>query len=212
MVQAIEAEPLLRLDYAAVVDAGTLEPVDRVHGATLLAVAADAGTTRLIDNVTLSEPRRRDHRRSRSAHQRRPRPGALMYRTMMKSKIHRATITGADLNYVGSITLDPRLLELADLMEHEQVHVLDIDNGARFETYVIPGGPGDVIVNGAAARLVQAGDRVILISYAQYDEAELEGYEPLVVHVDDHNRPTVHSVARGRPRRGPRCPDRRRRP
>ena len=117
-----------------------------------------------------------------------------MQRIMMKSKIHRATITGADLNYVGSITLDTRLMELADIHEHEQVHVLDIDNGARFETYVIRGGPGDVIVNGAAARLVQSGDRVIVISYAQYDEAELKCYEPLVVHVDDQNRPTVHSV------------------
>ena len=87
-----------------------------------------------------------------------------MHRTMMKSKIHRATITGADLNYVGSITLDTRLMELADIMEHEQVHVLDIDNGARFETYVIRGGPGDVILNGAAARLVHTGDRVIVIT------------------------------------------------
>jgi aspartate 1-decarboxylase len=112
----------------------------------------------------------------------------------MKSKIHRATIKGADLNYVGSITLDPRLMELADLMEHEQVHVLDIDNGARFETYVIRGGPGDVIVNGAAARLVHSGDKVIVISYAHYDEAELAAYEPLVVHVDEDNRPTVLSV------------------
>ena len=112
----------------------------------------------------------------------------------MKSKIHRATIKGADLNYVGSITLDPRLMELADLMEHEQVHVLDIDNGARFETYVIRGGPGDVIVNGAAARLVHRGDKVIIISYAHYDEAELAAYEPLVVHVDEDNRPTVLSV------------------
>jgi len=109
---------------------------------------------------------------------------------MMKSKIHRATVTEADLNYVGSITLDPRLMELADLMEHEQVHVLDIDNGARFETYAITGGPGDVIVNGAAARLVHPGDRVIVITYAQYDEAELEGYVPKVVHVDSRNRPT----------------------
>jgi aspartate 1-decarboxylase len=121
-----------------------------------------------------------------------------MYRIMMKSKIHRATVTGADLNYVGSITLDPRLMELADLMEHEQVHVLDIDNGARFETYVIRGGPGDVVINGAAARLVHTGDKVIVISYAQYDEAELEVYEPLVVHVDEDNRPTVQSVARPR--------------
>jgi aspartate 1-decarboxylase len=117
-----------------------------------------------------------------------------MHRIMMKSKIHRAKVTGADLNYVGSITLDPRLMELADLMEHEQVHVLDVDNGARFETYVIRGGPGDVIVNGAAARLVHAGDRVIVISYAHYDEAELEAYQPLVVLVDDENQPAVQSV------------------
>lgn len=117
-----------------------------------------------------------------------------MYRIMMKSKIHRATITGADLAYVGSITLDSRLMELADLMEHEQVHVLDIDNGARFETYVIRGGPGDVIVNGAAARLVHPGDKLIVISYAHYDEAELEAYEPIVVHVDSENRPTIQSV------------------
>lgn len=113
-----------------------------------------------------------------------------MHRTMMKSKIHRATVTGSDLNYVGSITLDPRLMELADLLEHEQVHVLDIDNGARFETYVIRGRRGDVVINGAAARLVHTGDRVIVISYAQYDEAELESYAPKVVHVDSRNRPT----------------------
>ena len=112
-----------------------------------------------------------------------------MHRIMMKSKIHRATITGAELNYVGSITLDPRLMELADLMEHEQVHVLDIDNGARFETYAMEGGPGDVILNGAAARLVATGDRVIIITYGVYDEAELAAYAPVIVHVDDVNRP-----------------------
>ena len=117
-----------------------------------------------------------------------------MQRTMMKSKIHRATVTGADLNYIGSITLDPRLMELADIREHEQVAVLDIDNGARFETYAIPGGPGDVVLNGAAARLVHTGDRVIVITYAQYDEAELANHEPRVVHVDEHNQPTMHSV------------------
>ena len=121
-----------------------------------------------------------------------------MQRIMMKSKIHRATITGADLNYIGSITLDTRLMELADIREHEQVHVLDIDNGARFETYVIPGGPGDVILNGAAARLVHPGDKVIVITYAQYDEAELAKHEPRVVHVDEHNQPTMHSDPRGR--------------
>lgn len=113
-----------------------------------------------------------------------------MRRTMMKSKIHRATVTGADLNYIGSITVDRRLMKLADLREHEQVHVLDVDNGARFETYVIEGGPGEIVLNGAAARLVHTGDRVIVISYASYDEAELEDYAPKVVHIDSRNRPT----------------------
>jgi len=111
-----------------------------------------------------------------------------MQRIMMKSKIHRATVTGADLNYVGWITLDPELMQLADIREHEQVHVLDIDNGARFETYAMAGGPGDVILNGAAARLVEPGDRVIVITYAEYEEAELEAYTPQIVHVDESNR------------------------
>jgi len=111
-------------------------------------------------------------------------------RTMMKSKIHRATVTGADLNYVGSITLDSALMDLADIVEHEQVHVLDIDNGARFETYAIRGGPGDVVLNGAAARLVHPGDHVIVITYADYDESEIAAFEPRVVHVDHENRPT----------------------
>jgi aspartate 1-decarboxylase len=110
-------------------------------------------------------------------------------RTMMKSKIHRATITGANLEYVGSITLDRTLMELADIREFEQVAVLDIDNGARFETYAMQGGPGDVILNGAAARLVQPGDRVIVITYAVYDEAELATDAPRIVHVDEANRP-----------------------
>ena len=111
-----------------------------------------------------------------------------MNRTMMKSKVHRATITGANLEYVGSITLDRSLMELADIREFEQVAVLDIDNGARFETYAMEGGPGDVILNGAAARLVQPGDRVIIITYAVYDEAELASYAPRIVHVDEANR------------------------
>jgi len=109
-------------------------------------------------------------------------------RTMMKSKIHRATVTGACLDYVGSITLDPALMELADIREFEHVHVLDIDNGARFETYAMAGGPGDAVLNGAAARLVQPGDRVIVITYAGYDETEMEAYEPRIVHVDEANR------------------------
>ena len=113
-----------------------------------------------------------------------------MRRTMLKSKIHRGRITGSDLNYVGSITVDADLLEAADIREHELVHVLDVDNGARFETYTIAGerGSGDVIINGAAARLVHQGDKVIVVSYAEYDEAELESYEPKVVHVNADNR------------------------
>lgn len=111
-----------------------------------------------------------------------------MRRRMMKSKIHRATVTDANLNYVGSITIDRDLMAAADLLENEQVAVVDIDNGARLETYVIPGGPGDMCLNGAAARLVQPGDKIIVISYADFEDAELEGFEPRVVHVDELNR------------------------
>ncbi len=109
-----------------------------------------------------------------------------MQRVMLKSKIHRATVTDCDLHYVGSITIDPDLLEAADILEHEQVHVVDVDNGARFETYTIPGvrGSGDMQVNGAAARVVHHGDTIIVISYGQYDESELSRYEPRVVHVE----------------------------
>jgi aspartate 1-decarboxylase len=115
----------------------------------------------------------------------------LMRRRMMKSKIHRATVTDANLHYVGSITVDRDLMDQADLLEYEQVAVVDIDNGARLETYVIEGerGSGSICLNGAAARLVSPGDRVIIISYAEYEDAELEGYEPTVVHVDSSNRP-----------------------
>jgi aspartate 1-decarboxylase len=109
---------------------------------------------------------------------------------MLKSKIHRGRITGSDLNYVGSITVDADLLEAADIREHELVHVLDVDNGARFETYTIAGaaGSGEITVNGAAARLVHAGDTVIVVSYAEYDEEELDSYVPRVVHVNADNR------------------------
>ena len=112
-----------------------------------------------------------------------------MNRTMLKSKIHRGRITGSDLNYVGSITVYADLLDAADMREYEQVHVLDIDNGARFETYTIAGqrGSGEIQINGAAARLVHTGDLVIVVSYAQYDERELETYEPKVVHVNAEN-------------------------
>ncbi len=113
-----------------------------------------------------------------------------MQRKMLKSKIHRATVTDCDLHYVGSITIDADLLEKSDILENEMVHVLDIDNGQRFETYTIAGerGSGMMQVNGAAARLVAKGDKIIVVSYAEYSEAELKDYAPVVVHVDDDNR------------------------
>lgn len=118
-----------------------------------------------------------------------------MRRRMMKSKIHRAVVTDANLHYIGSISLDPRLMELSDILEWEQVTIVDIDNGARFETYAIVGNPGEVTLNGAAARLVHPGDKVIIITYADYEDAELENFTPKVVHVDAMNRPVPHNVA-----------------
>jgi aspartate 1-decarboxylase len=113
-----------------------------------------------------------------------------MHRTMLKSKIHRATVTQADLHYVGSVTVDADLMEAADLLPGEQVAIVDIDNGARLETYVIAGerGSGVIGINGAAARLVHPGDLVILISYMQVDDAEARTLQPKVVHVDTENR------------------------
>lgn len=113
-----------------------------------------------------------------------------MQRTMLKSKIHRGRVTDCDLNYVGSITVDPLLLEAADILANEQVTVLDLDNGARFSTYAIAGerGAGELKLNGAAARLVHRGDTVIVISYAQYSESELAEHQPRVVHVDARNQ------------------------
>jgi aspartate 1-decarboxylase len=112
-----------------------------------------------------------------------------MQRTMLKSKIHRATVSDCDLHYVGSITIDPELLDAADIREFEQVAVVDVNNGARFETYTIAGerGSGDMKVNGAAARLVHRGDTIIVISYGGYDPDDLEHYDPRVVHVGAHN-------------------------
>jgi aspartate 1-decarboxylase len=114
----------------------------------------------------------------------------MMQRHLMKSKIHRATITSADLHYEGSLTVDQDLLDAADLREHEEVQVVNVNNGARFSTYVIPGprGSGVLQLNGAAARLGMAGDRVIVISYGVFDEAEAERHAPTVVFVDERNR------------------------
>jgi aspartate 1-decarboxylase len=107
---------------------------------------------------------------------------------MLKSKIHRATVTGADLTYTGSVSIDPALCKAVGLREFEKVDVLDIDNGARLTTYVIFGGPGEVCLNGAAARLVHTGDRVIIVAYAQLDEAEADTFRPAIVLVDGDNR------------------------
>lgn len=112
-----------------------------------------------------------------------------MRRRMLKSKIHRALVTRTDLHYEGSISIDTELMGLADILEWEQVAVLDIDNGARFETYAIPGQPGQIQLNGAAAHLVDVGHRVIVLTYAELSEAELEAFAPTIVHVDAHNRP-----------------------
>jgi len=111
-------------------------------------------------------------------------------RIMMKSKIHRATVTQADLDYVGSVTIDADLLDAADLLEGEQVAIVDITNGARLETYVIPAprGSGIIGINGAAAHLVHPGDLVIIMNYALFDEAEIKTREPRVIHVDEQNR------------------------
>jgi aspartate 1-decarboxylase len=113
-----------------------------------------------------------------------------MQRQMLKSKIHRATVTDCDVDYIGSITLDPDLMRQADLLVNEQVHVWDIENGSRFVTYAIEGeqGSGTVQVNGAAAHLVSPGHKVIVASFGAYDDADLETYSPVVVHVDDDNK------------------------
>lgn len=117
-----------------------------------------------------------------------------MYRMMFKSKIHRATVTQAELHYVGSVTIDQDLLDAADILPGEQVHVVNINTGARFETYTLPGarGSGVICMNGGAARLAQPGDLVILITYAQVAEEELAGFTPRVVLVDADNR-IVHA-------------------
>ena len=167
-------------EYVALVDPETLEPLQSLAGEALLAIAARIGAVRLIDNVMLGG------RRAATDPTTPGRGDGHMQRVMLKSKIHRATVTDSDLHYVGSITIDPELLEAADILEHEQVHVVDVDNGARFETYTIAGerGSGAMCVNGAAARLVHRGDTIIVISYGSYEEADLKRYEPRVVHVE----------------------------
>ena len=122
-----------------------------------------------------------------------------MKRIMFKSKIHRATVTGADLNYEGSITIDSELLKLADILPYEKVDIYNITNGERFSTYVIPGEPGsgEICLNGAAARKVQKGDLVIIVSYCELSDEEIKDYSPIVVLVDQENRPVKVSRSSG---------------
>ena len=119
-------------------------------------------------------------------------------RTLLKSKIHRAVVTEANVDYEGSITIDAGLMRAADILPFEQVHVLDINNGARLQTYAIEGEPGSgaICVNGAAAHLVAAGDRVIILSYVQLDEAEARSHRPTLVYVDESNqvRRVAHDI------------------
>jgi aspartate 1-decarboxylase len=122
-------------------------------------------------------------------------------RIMMKSKIHRATVTGADVNYEGSITIDPLLMEAADILPFEQVHVVDVDNGARLVTYAIEGtaGKGEIVLNGAAARLVNPGDIVIIIGYQDVADADARAHKPRLVYVDSENKivRTAHDIPLG---------------
>jgi aspartate 1-decarboxylase len=113
-----------------------------------------------------------------------------MLRRMFKSKLHRATVTAADVDYEGSVTIDQDLLEAADMLPFEEVHVWDVTHGARLTTYILPGprGTGTICVNGAAAHLIHPGDKVILATFAELDEAEARAWQPTVVLLDDHNR------------------------
>lgn len=183
VAEVIGAEERARLEYAALVDPDTFTPLDALDRRALLCVAARVGTTRLLDNLVIEPHPRREH-------------VPPIGRRMLKSKIHRATVTDANLDYVGSITVDTDLLDAADIRPYEQVQVLDINNGARFETYAIEGarGSGCICLNGAAARLVQPGDLVIVLTYADYPESDLEGFEPRVVHVDASNKQVHHEV------------------
>jgi len=191
------------LDYLEIT--GTdLQPLpDDVPAGTTgrILIAARVGSTRLIDNMPLvlgrrsprtSGTERQPGEAGRRSPGRRPaeRSEALMLRTMMKSKIHRATVTQADLHYVGSVTVDQDLLDAADLLPGELVHIVDVTNGARLETYTIAGerGSGVIGINGAAARLVHPGDVVILIGYGQMETAEAREHQPHVVFVDADNR------------------------
>ena len=173
----IEAEPLARIDYVEMVSWDGIKPVDVATSSVLVAMAVYIGKTRLIDNFIFEMSR---------AERRRP-----MLLHMLKGKIHRATVTQAELNYVGSITVDEALMEAAGIREYEKVAIVDVNNGARFETYVIAGerGSGTICLNGAAARCVSVGDKIIIMCYAMMTEQEADANPPRVVLVGANNKP-----------------------
>ena len=173
----IEAEPLARIDYIEMVSWDGIKPVDVANSSVLVAMAVYIGKTRLIDNFIFEMSR---------AERRRP-----MLLHMLKGKIHRATVTQAELNYVGSITVDEALMEAAGIREYEKVAIVDVNNGARFETYVIAGerDSGTICLNGAAARCVSVGDKIIIMCYAMMTEQEADANPPRVVLVGANNKP-----------------------
>lgn len=195
-LDVMAAEDGVEPQYAALVHPHTFDRLHTLADPATLCVAAQVGPARLIDNLILHVPAET----AATVHHPTSHPERShvppVTRTMLKSKIHRATVTDADLNYVGSITIDRDLLDAADMLPYEHVHVVNINNGARFETYTIEGprDSGVICVNGAAARLVQPGDLVIVLTYAQYEESLLRDYEPTVVTVDENNRRTADLV------------------
>ena len=191
-MSVLKDEPGLELDYLALTSTDLGEPPETGEGRIL--VAARVGTTRLIDNMPIVfdrvTPDLMTAGTAPAASTTSEGKARLMLRTMMKSKIHRATVTQADLHYVGSVTVDEDLLDAADLLAGELVHIVDVTNGARLETYTIAGerGSGVIGINGAAARLVHPGDTVILIGYGQMETAEAKELKPHVVFVDSDNK------------------------
>ena len=178
----IEAEPLARIDYVEMVSWDGIKPVDVADSSVLVAMAVYIGKTRLIDNFIFGE------------YLQSPKPTkgpTTVFSNILKGKIHRATVVQAELDYVGSITVDEDLMDAAGIREYEQVQIVDVNNGQRFETYVIAGqrGSGMICLNGAAARCVSVGDKVIIMCYALMTPEEADANPPRVVFVDDDNHP-----------------------
>ena len=173
VVEAMKAEisksSLACIDYVSAVNLDSLEAIETLEGPVLVAMAVYIGKTRLIDNFIVG--------------------AQIMFVDMLKGKIHRATVVQAELDYVGSITIDSALLEQAGIFEYEKVQIVDVNNGSRFETYAIAGerDSGMICLNGAAARCVSVGDKVIIMSYAKMSLDEVKTHKPKVVFVDDNN-------------------------